>query len=51
MAKETVTITKEEYLRLLDRDLWLDCLEQAGVDDWVGLDFAQEIYQENLDEA
>lgn len=43
MAKETVTITKEEYLRLLDRDLWLHCLEEAGVDNWTGKAIATDI--------
>lgn len=35
MATETVTITKEEYKRLLDRDLWLYCLEETNLPDEV----------------
>ena len=40
MAKEMVTITKMEYDKLLDDSRWLQCLEEAGVDNWQGRDEA-----------
>lgn len=30
----TITISKEEYLKLIKRDFWLSCLEAGGVDNW-----------------
>jgi hypothetical protein len=42
----TITIHQEEYNELLDRVMWLDALEAAGVDNWEGCDIAREIYQE-----
>lgn len=44
---ETVTITKEEYERLQRDSLWLQCLESAGVDNWSGYDYAQELLDES----
>lgn len=41
-----VTISKEKYEQLLEDSIWLGCLEQAGVDNWDGYDFARELYQE-----
>lgn len=32
--EEMVTITKEEYDQLVDRDFKLSCLENGGVDNW-----------------
>lgn len=29
-----------------DQDLWVACLEGAGVDNWRGYDYAQEAYSE-----
>ena len=49
MANETVTITKEEYLRLLNRDLWLHCLEEAGVNNWTGFAIAADILDKDDD--
>jgi len=43
--EETVTISKNEYERLLKDSNWLGCLEAAGVDNWQGLDEAREILQ------
>ena len=45
---ETVTISKIEYERLLERDEWLDCLEAAGVDNWEGIDEAFIIREEGI---
>lgn len=42
----TVAIPQEEYDKILDRLMWLDALEAAGVDNWGGFDEAREIYQE-----
>lgn len=33
--------------KLEKRNLWLTCLEQAGVDNWEGMDVAHEILEEN----
>jgi hypothetical protein len=42
---EMVTITKEEYERLQDREWFLNCLEAAGVDNWGGYGDAWEMYK------
>ena len=34
MSEPTVTISKEEYDKLVDRDFKLSCLESGGVDNW-----------------
>jgi hypothetical protein len=41
-----ITISEEEYTEMLDRLMWLDALEAAGVDNWQGFDEAREIFQE-----
>jgi len=43
---EMVTITKEEYDELLNEVSFLNCLRNAGVDNWDGYEYAQEAYQE-----
>ena len=43
---ETVTIGKFGYLMLKDSDLLLQCLENAGVDNWDGYYYAMEEYRE-----
>ena len=45
--QEMVTISKAEYERLLDRDLWLDYLEAAGVDNWDGISYAHELMNDD----
>lgn len=40
---KTVTITEEEYTRLIMAERWLNCLEAAGVDNWDGWDYAREM--------
>jgi hypothetical protein len=47
---ETVTITKEEYESLLEDRNWLNALENAGVDNWQGIDFARELLGEQEDD-
>jgi hypothetical protein len=37
---DTVTISKKEYDSLVRRSNWLECLEDAGVDNWQGIEFA-----------
>ena len=44
--KDIVTITREEYIELLDCKERLECLEAAGVDNWEGYDYAMEMYSE-----
>lgn len=46
MNEETVTITKLEYEKLKDRDLFLTALEHAGVDNWDWYGEAQDIYKD-----
>lgn len=41
-----MTITKEEYEDLKRSARWLQCLENAGVDNWGGIDFAYELMDE-----
>lgn len=33
---KNITITKKEYERLIDADLFLNCLKACGVDNWQG---------------
>lgn len=46
MSKETVTITKEEYENLQERDDFLCALEAAGVDNWDGYGEAYQLLRE-----
>lgn len=43
---KTVTIDKEEYKELLEDQKFLYALQAAGVDNWDGYEYAQDIYQE-----
>ena len=43
-------IKKSEYEDLLDSQLFLDCLESSGVDNWDGYEFAQDSYAEQVGE-
>lgn len=40
---KTVVITKVEYDSLKEDAAWLQALENAGVDNWSGIDFAREL--------
>ena len=42
---EMVTITKQAYDSLLEDQDWLTCLENAGVDNWSGYDYARELQE------
>ncbi|WP_289472924.1 hypothetical protein [Klebsiella pneumoniae] len=41
---------REALESVSDSAEFLECLEAAGVDNWVGYEYAQEDYQENLRE-
>lgn len=41
-----VTIPLSEYNELKESDKFLDALRAAGVDNWIGYEEAQEIYNE-----
>lgn len=43
--EEKIEISKEEYVELMDRIDFLECLEAAGVDNWDGYDYARELYR------
>lgn len=48
---EQVSINKDRYDELVDAEFWVQCLENAGVDNWCGYDYAREEYREgNRDE-
>lgn len=42
--EDTITITKKEYDALIKDIAWLRCLEEAGVDNWGGIEYAQEAW-------
>jgi len=46
MNEETVTISKKEYESLKEDARWRQAYECAGVDNWQGCDFANELLQE-----
>ena len=43
---EEITISRAEYESLLEDSRWLQALENAGVDNWPGIDFARELFNE-----
>lgn len=43
---EMILITKEEYCELLENSLWVSCLEEAGVDNWEGIEIAQDLLRD-----
>lgn len=45
----TITITLENYAKLINDQNWLRALEEAGVDNWEGIDYAIELLQEKHD--
>lgn len=46
---DMVAVPKKEYEGLLKAGMWLDALEQAGVDNWSGIGYAYELLQERED--
>lgn len=51
MQEETVTISKKVYDQLLDSQIFLDCLESMGVDNWSGYDEAVKEYRQQVNEV
>ncbi len=51
MREETVTISKKEHDLLLDSQIFLDCLESMGVDNWGGYDEAVKEYRQQVNEV
>lgn len=43
---ESVVITLKEYLDLKEDSFWRTCVENAGVDNWCGMDYAHELMEE-----
>lgn len=50
MSAETITILRDEYERLVEREEFLSALEAAGVDNWCGFDEAHSIMREWAEE-
>lgn len=48
MSGEMITITLMEYHRLKKQVSWLECLEDAGVDNWEGIEEAIDIHRERF---
>ena len=48
--QKMVTITEERYNDLLDSEMWLIAYENAGVDNWGGLENAADLYLEMKEE-
>lgn len=46
---DTVTISRDEYDELLSDQAFLNCLRNAGVDNWDGFDFAVEEFQDTYE--
>jgi len=44
--EKTVTITVKEYQSLKESEWELTCLENAGVDNWSGYEYAQELMED-----
>lgn len=46
-ADEETASKMVKYIEILEEDSnWLGCLENAGVDNWQGIDFAAELLRE-----
>lgn len=41
---DIIVISLEEYAEMKEELRWLQCLEEAGVDNWDGYDYALELY-------
>lgn len=46
--KVMVQITEEQFNDFMDNQIWIDSLEEAGVDNWEGYDYARGLYQEKV---
>jgi hypothetical protein len=47
--EETVVVPLIVYKRLMDNEKFLNALEAAGVDNWSGYVYAQDIYEGKYD--
>lgn len=47
VSTKTITIALDTYKDLLERSKWLQALEEAGVDNWEGISYAYELFEEN----
>ncbi len=47
MSEETITLLKSEYEDMRMSLDWLACLENAGVDNWSGYEYALELRKES----
>jgi len=43
-------VSQKRYEELLEQEAWLLALENAGVDNWDGIDFARELFNEANEE-
>lgn len=48
--RRSVVLTQEEYELLAEDSLFLNCLRNAGVDNWDGYEFAQEEFNKDRDD-
>lgn len=48
--EEVITVPKAKWDELLKRLSWLNALEDAGVDNWEGISYAYELYEEYKDD-
>jgi hypothetical protein len=44
--EETTAISTKDFTSLLDDAEFLQCLREAGVDNWSGYDYANELYRD-----
>ena len=45
-AKQTIIVTIDEWNKLREDSAFLNCLQNAGVDNWDGYEYAQDAYAE-----
>ncbi len=45
----TITIPLDKYQRMMEQLRWLSALESAGVDNWLGIEYAYELMEEEED--
>jgi len=48
---EVIRADRKEIEKLEERDNWLSILEQAGVDNWQGIDYAYEMLNRQEEES
>lgn len=46
--EETIEITKSDYQSLIAIANWSKALQEAGVDNWEGIDTAYEIFEKSM---